>query len=274
MSYFTEYEEMLILKSQITIRQFIEIHGEEKVKLSFSGGKDSTALKHLIYSVNKNISSIFCNTGVEYNSIVDFIKNQHSETQIIKPKKTFFQVIDKYGYPAISKEQSRYLYDVRNPNTSKKTLDIRLGNGNFKISKKWRWILNTNIKLSHKCCYFLKEYPLIRLGYFYFTGERVEESNLRKQKYHTCILKNKCIPLRLWSSELIDKYIKYHNIKICDIYEFERRTGCKYCLYGIHFEKGQDRIDRLKFIEPKSYNMLKNRGIIDLKNKIKNGNKK
>ena len=33
----------------------------------------------------------------------------------------------------------------------------------------------------------------------------MQESNLRKKRYHSCILPNKCIPLRLWSDELINK---------------------------------------------------------------------
>ena len=265
---FTEYENMLIEKSKLKIEKVIEDKGIENVAISFSGGKDSTVLKHLVESIEPSIQSVFCNTGVEYNAIVDFVKSFGSTIWIVEPKTRFPQVIQDYGYPVISKEQSRYIDDVRNPKCCQRIKDIRLGTGNFCISKKWKWLIYTNIKISDKCCYHLKKAPLKNLGYYYFTGERIAESKLRKQMYHTCILPNKCVPLRLWSDELIDKYIEYHNIKICDIYKHEKRTGCKFCLYGIQFEERPNRIDRLKILEPKSYNFAEKIGIVDLMEKI------
>ena len=267
---FTDYETMLIEKAKIKIQKVIYDKGVENLAISFSGGKDSTVLKHLVESIEPNIKSVFCNTGVEYNSIVKFVNTFDVIT--VKPKRSFPDIIKTYGFPVISKEQSRYISDIRNPNVIQKTKDIRLGDGNFRISTKWRWILDTNIAISDKCCYHLKKTPLKKLNYYYFTGERIEESNLRKQRYHRCIMPEKCIPLRLWSDSLIDKYIKYHNIKICDIYKHERRTGCKFCLYGIHLEPRPNRIDRLKFLEPKSYKFAKAIGIVDLMEQILNHN--
>lgn len=148
---FDDYELMLINKSKITIQKFLYMNPDAKI--SFSGGKDSTVLKHLVESIAPNIGSVFCDTGVEYNSIVNFVKT-FKDVQIIKPKKSFIWVINNYGYPIISKEQSRYISDIINPNTCQKTKDIRLGCGNFNISKKWRWLLDTDIKISDKCCYY------------------------------------------------------------------------------------------------------------------------
>jgi 3'-phosphoadenosine 5'-phosphosulfate sulfotransferase (PAPS reductase)/FAD synthetase len=269
---FTEYELMLINKAKLKIEKIIEDKGIENVAVSFSGGKDSTVLKHLVESIEPSIKSVFCNTGVEYESIVTFVKT-FDNVQIVEPKNNFLSIIKKYGFPIISKEQSRYISDIRNPNCCQKIKDIRLGKGNFRISNKWKYFLDTDIKVSDKCCYHLKKAPLQKLGYYYFTGERISESNLRKRRYHNCILPKKCIPLRLWSDELINKYIEYYNIKICDIYKYERRTGCKFCLYGIHMEERPNRIDRLKFIEPKSYEYARKIGIIDLMEKILNQNK-
>lgn len=266
--FFTEYEKMLIENSKRKIKKVIDEKGIENIAISFSGGIDSLVLKHLIESINPNIISIFCNTGVEYNKIVDFVKS-FKNVKIVYPKYGFFIIIEKYGFPIISKEQSRYLSDVKNPKVCQKIKDIRLGDGNFKISKKWRWILDTDIKVSDKCCYYLKKAPLEKEKKYYFTGERIQESNLRKQRYHTCILPNKCIPLRLWNNNLIWKYIYYYNLKVCDIYKYEKRTGCKYCMYGIHREKYPDRIDRLQILEPKSYKICKIKKLIDLKNLIK-----
>ena len=44
--------------------------------LSFSGGKDSTILHYLIDLAlpNNNIPRVFINTGIEYQAIIDFVK--------------------------------------------------------------------------------------------------------------------------------------------------------------------------------------------------------
>jgi 3'-phosphoadenosine 5'-phosphosulfate sulfotransferase (PAPS reductase)/FAD synthetase len=267
---FTDYETMLINKTILTIKKYLEIH--DNTALSFSGGKDSTVLLYIIRNMmGLNIPCVFCNTGVEFNSIIDFVKTFKDITWV-KPIMSFTQVIKKYGYPVISKEQSQYIYDIRNPNCCEKTKNIRLAKkGNFRLSNKWRFLLDTNIKISSYCCYHLKKAPLKKLKFKYITGERIVESNLRKQRYHTCILPNKCVPLRLWSDELIDKFIRKNNINICDIYKYERSTGCKFCLYGIHLEKNPDRIDRLKIIEPASYTFAKKIGLVRVRNIVKGG---
>jgi hypothetical protein len=33
----------------------------------------------------------------------------------------------------------------------------------------------------------------------------------------------------------------------------DARTGCKFCLFGIHLEKGENRIQRLARVEPEAY---------------------
>lgn len=184
---------MLIEKAKLTVEKFINIHGIENVAISFSGGKDSTVLLYLLRSIYPDIKAVFCNTGVEYNSILKFVKT-FDNVEIIKPKYSFFQIIKKYGYPIISKEQSKYIYDVRN-SKCKTLVERRLNyKGKFSISKKWMYLINSNFKISDKCCYFLKKAPLKKLKYKYFTGERIEEGSLRKQHLHTCILSYKCVP--------------------------------------------------------------------------------
>lgn len=267
---YTEYETMLIKKTLLTIENLY--YSSKNIALSFSGGKDSTVLFYIIRNILQyNIPIVYCNTGVEYDSINTFVDSFENIIKV-KPKHSFLNIINKYGYPVISKEQSRYIEDIKNPNICQKLKDKRLSKGNFSISKKWRYLLDQDdFKISDKCCYHLKKAPLRKLKYFYLTGERIQESNLRKQRYHTCVLNNKAIPLRLWDDNLINKFIYSENIKICDIYKYEKRTGCKFCLYGIHLEDKTkpDKIDRLEHIEPKSYVYAEKIGLIKIKKIIK-----
>ena len=126
--------EAKIIKSQLRIREWYE-YWQGNVYVSFSGGKDSTALLHLVRSVYREVPAVFCNTGLEYPEIVEFVK-PIDNVEIIRPNLSFKSVIEIYGYPVVSKEQSQYINETRNTK-SKKLKNIRLhGNkhGRGKVS--------------------------------------------------------------------------------------------------------------------------------------------
>lgn len=105
----------LYLKVRLTkqrIREWISHYGEDGVYVSFSGGKDSTVLLHLVREEFPDVPAVFCNTGLEYPEIVQFVKS-FDNVEIIRPKKNFRQVIQDYGYPFISKEVSECAYGAR-----------------------------------------------------------------------------------------------------------------------------------------------------------------
>lgn len=55
------------------IRCWYEAWGGQ-VAVSFSGGKDSTVLQHIVRSIYPDVKSLFSNTGLEYPEIVSFVK--------------------------------------------------------------------------------------------------------------------------------------------------------------------------------------------------------
>lgn len=79
---------------------------------SFSGGKDSTVLLHIVREMYPNIPAVYCNTGLEYPEITQFVKTFDNVT-ILKPKMSFFKVCEKYGFPLISKEVSECVSGAR-----------------------------------------------------------------------------------------------------------------------------------------------------------------
>lgn len=97
------------------------------VYVSFSGGKDSTVLKHIVDNTPGvyDVPAVFVNTGLEYPEIQRFVKDVqsgrwdcfNSDVVIVRPEMRFDEVLKKYGYPAISKSVSHAVKIAkRNPN--------------------------------------------------------------------------------------------------------------------------------------------------------------
>lgn len=96
------------------IRSWINEFGEDGVYLSFSGGKDSTVLGHIIREVcgYKNIPFVFVDVPTQYPELKQFAQT-FDNLVILKPKISFAQVCEKYGFPMISKEVSNCVSGAR-----------------------------------------------------------------------------------------------------------------------------------------------------------------
>lgn len=102
----------LYMKIRLTkqrIREWVNHYGEDGVYVSFSGGKDSTVLLHLVREDYPDIPAVFCDTGLEYPEIREFVKT-FDNVEWLKPKKNFRQVIQDFGYPFIGKEVAERVY--------------------------------------------------------------------------------------------------------------------------------------------------------------------
>ena len=280
----------LWMKVEITknrIRQWVSEYGIEGVYVSFSGGKDSTVLLTIARELYPDIKALYVDTGLEYPEVKQFVKTWDN-VDIVRPKMNFREVLNNYGYPVISKEQSQYIYDYRNTN-SEKLKKIRLeGNkwGRGKISKKWLYMIDAPFKISDKCCNVMKKTPAKNYeketDRMPIVGTLAEESSLRMTHY----LKEGCnafdskrpksTPLGFWTNQDILQYIKENNIKIPTVYgEIVEdngalkttgcdRTGCIYCAYGCHLEEG-NRFLRLEQTHPKLHQYcMENLGMKDV----------
>lgn len=101
-------------KIQISQTRIIEWYQRNKgnVVISFSGGKDSTVLLHLVRSIYPDVPAVFSNTGLEYPEIFRFVQT-FPNVEIVRPKMVFSEVISTYGYPLIGKEVAEAIYYAR-----------------------------------------------------------------------------------------------------------------------------------------------------------------
>lgn len=282
-----------ISMTQTRVREWVREYGESGVYISFSGGKDSTALLHIVRELYPDIEAVFVDTGLEYPEIRKFVKTFDNVT-ILRPEMRFDEVIRKYGYPMISKEVSLAIWYARNGSKwAKNYFEGKDSKGELHLFKKnmyskYNPLICADFACSDKCCEKIKEKPLEKYekktGKVPIVGTMASESKKRE----TAWLRTGCNsfdvarpmskPLSFWTTQDILQYIKINNIPIASVYgnvEFEEndeqtrialecgwdklcttgceRTGCIFCGFGAHLEKGETRFERLKRTHPKQY---------------------
>lgn len=268
--------EVKIEKTKQRIIEWYE-HYQGDVYVSFSGGKDSTVLLHLARDIYKDIEAVFVDTGLEYSQTRHFVKSFDKVTWL-KPKMRFDEVIAKYGYPIISKEQSQYISQYRLAK-SQKTKDTRLcGNkwGRGKISEAHKYLIYAPFLISDMCCNVTKKTPIKifekQSGKIPIIGTMAEESEQRKTNWLAtgCNAFNAkrpiSKPLSFWTEQDILQYLLMYKIPYCSVYgdiiqddmgklktTGQQRTGCVFCGYGAHLEKSPNRYEKLKEIDFKKW---------------------
>ena len=242
-----------------------------QIYVAFSGGKDSTVLLHLVRSIFPEVPAMFADTGLEFPEVRSFVRDTPNVT-MVKPMMHFTKVIEKYGYPLISKQQSQYIHEYHRSH-SEKHKDILLhGNkwGYGKIAEKWLYLLDAPFLISHKCCNRLKKYPGHKYeritGRKIMTGNMTEESFMRRESYlkHGCngydFVRPVSTPLAFWTEEDIWEYIRQYNVPYSPIYDMGyTRTGCMFCMFGVHIEKEPNRFQMMECTHPKLWNYCINK---------------
>ena len=275
-----------IEKTKLRIREWYD-HWNGDVYVSFSGGKDSTVLLDIVRQCYPDIPAVFVDTGLEYPEIREFVKTINNVI-IRKPELTFKQVLDKYGYPVISKEVSRDIYYARScpdGKTADKFIrgsDYHKKYGDRFLLEKWNFLKDSVIPISNKCCDIIKKRPMKKYQKeskkYPYIGTLASESRLRKKEY----LRSGCnafnnknpisTPLGFWTEQDILKYIKEFNIPYASVYgkivenekkklhtTGENRTGCMFCMFGCHLEKEPNKFQRMKITHPKQYDYCINK---------------
>ena len=241
--------EIKIRSATNLIQQVLARHKKPVVACSF--GKNSMVVLHMVRQFESNVYVLFNNTLMEYpdtyklkKEIVAAWKLNLIET---KPSKTFWWVVENYGFPLFSRQGHR--------------------------------------SASKNCCRYLKEYPiekLLRQHKFdlYFTGLSRHESRLREfsaKKYGNYFYSRrfsywKCHPILDWTNEDVWEYHKLNSIPHNSLYDnqppigFDLRTGCWCCTIPIKYGK----LEFLRIHYPRLWRLLLKKGVgkLVLENKL------
>lgn len=130
-------------------------------------------------------------------------------------------------------------------------------------------------RIASYCCDVMKKAPAEKFqratGRKPYLGTMTEESRMRKQAW----LKNGCnafhakdqksTPLAFWTEQDVLAYIQLYNLEMAPVYGEIimrdsklittgcTRTGCIFCGFGTHLEKGETRFQRLAHTHPRLY---------------------
>ena len=157
--------------------------------------------------------------------------------------------------------------------------------------EKWLPLVYTPFMISHYCCHKMKKSPMKKYQHehnlYPILGTLAEESRVRKQAWirHGCNAFDSTSPssqpLSFWTEQDVLAYIVKYNLPIASVYgdivmvdhygnEYDvhnsimtpycnlkctgcDRTGCIFCGFGFHLDKGETRFQRLAKTHPRQY---------------------
>lgn len=237
-------------KISVSLTRIAEFHDKfpHRIYVSYSGGKDSTVLLHLVRRLYPDTPAVFIDTGLEYPEIREFVKTVDN-VLILYPVKyerkgrkyiriNFKQVLKENGYPIISKEISQVIEEARrNATTGKYSYRIkRLNgelldkNGNKSIynCEKWKFLMDAPFKISNKCCTIMKKNPVKKYeretGFKPIIGTMACESQARKTawKIHGCnafdTKRPSSQPMSFWTEQDVLEYILRYDLQYASVY--------------------------------------------------------
>ena len=220
----------------------------------------------------------------------------------LRPKLNIRQVIAKYGYSIIGKDVAHRIETARRSPDSRSMKLLRGevlrtdGEKSIYNCEKWEYLLSAPFLISDKCCGIMKKSPAKSYEHRADTkptmATMAEESLLRMQKWRETgcnAFEGKrplSKPMSFWTEQDVLRFIVDRQIPIASVYgdivasdgenDYNatlidcklhctgcQRTGCMFCAFGAHLEKGENRFERMKHTHPKHYDFCIGGGAYD-----------
>lgn len=231
----------------------------------------------------------------------------------LRPKMNIRQVVAEYGYSIVSKEVANCLWRARMFGNKSRLARLRGevvdkdGNPSNFNCENWSYLLDAPFLVSPECCRVMKKTPAHR--YESETKQKAIVATMAdegRQRYTTW-LQTGCNafdgkrpmskPMSFWTEQDVLRFIVDRHVPIASVYgdivasdgdnDYDatlvdcplhctgcQRTGCMFCAFGAHLEKGENRFERMKHTHPKHYDFCIGGGEFDPADGLWKPNKK
>lgn len=271
-----------IAMSRARIREWAQAFDGD-IFVAFSGGKDSQVLLHLVRKALGDVPGVMYDTGLEFPEVRSVVLSTPNVV-LRRPEMSYREVIEKHGWPVVSKTAAHALRALQNPhegneNTRRLYLTGVKKNGqvsrHFLLAKKWHHLIHAPFKISDECCNVMKKNVAVAFekesGLKPIVGTLAADSRNRLAK----VLRYGCnafdcgtprsAPMSFWTDQDVLQYIRRFDLPIATVYgdiverdgrlitTGEQRTGCVWCMFGAD-RRGPDglcRFQRLALTHPK-----------------------
>lgn len=220
----------------------------------------------------------------------------------LRPKMNVRQVVKKYGYSIVSKEVANCVWLARKSGNGTRMARLRGellaldGKKSPFCCENWEFLLYAPFLISGECCRIMKKTP----AHSYESKDKLkpmtvmmaEESRQRMTNWR----KTGCNafegkrpigkPMSFWTEQDILRFLLDRHIPFASVYgeivasdgenDYSatltpcalhctgcQRTGCIFCGFGAHLEKGENRFERMKHTHPKHYDFCIGGGEFD-----------
>lgn len=271
--------EMKLHRAERKIWEFV--YGEKPAYISWSGGLDSRVVLHIIRDRcgigPEKCPAVFIDTGLEYPEVRECAL-RHANV-VLRPAMTFKQVLDRYGFPVISKRVSQYVHEVQTArakgNGGSATCTLRLtgrrSDGTFskmgKLSDCWQYLCDAPFKCSSQCCGVIKKRPAAEYakesGRAPILGLRADDDGQQRELTFLTKRGGACNafgdkasswPIAIFTDADIVECVRKYNLDHPSIYDQGATgSGCMFCMFGVHLEKPINRFERMRQTHPQKW---------------------
>lgn len=250
-----------ILMTQQRIREFYNANSG-KVFLSFSGGKDSQVLGHIIRSMESpycDIEFVFFDTNNERKDVFEIVERYGAT--VVKSERKIQDIFEEFGYPLFNKRIAHLIacfqkgYNLDVTEWRKK----HASDSQQCVWQEFQLFINAPLKISDYCCDEIKKKVSTdftkRTGKHPIVGTLAVDSPNRYRAYLAIGCNSfeqgniKSTPMGFWSKRDVLDYIAQHELQIAKCYkakiiygllpEFNKcelhgvkQTGCMTCGFG------------------------------------------